>query len=297
MFLHHNSRMISGDPHDYGTVNTVGYVYPVTTTAQYENRIQVAPNLYQFEQVPPDAKVYDWPANPDQFRSDRLIGSANGAFATLAWDQLNARLGPVKKVNLIAIGFGREAPSMLAHQQEAKWQGGKKNDLVLCFGGGTSLTKPAWTYVFGWTDKAIVKRNLETLLLNTQLNDALIPAIEKEIVANYELKDFEEAFKHIEVTPPLKWYLWFIATLALTQAALHVVLVANEVTKEGTAPKAPRSRRGNPEAALALWRAASPTTYGLTSYGRRSRSRSAASDSSYLTESYLSPSSYSSDDQ
>lgn len=213
----------SGDKNDYYARNHTGYIYPVTTTMHFENRIKCAPSVYSYAEVPDDSPVYEWPQNTNWDRSQRLLGAAN-VISIAEWDRMNTRLGPTKKVNVIMIGFG-DVGSEIAQLQEAKWIGGKKNDLVLCFGG--PVKRPTWSYVFGWTEREIVKRNLETILLNNQINDDIIPIIEKEVVVNYEIKDWSK-FDYISVEPP--W--WSVMILILTMAIAQTIFLCWAVTNK-----------------------------------------------------------------
>jgi len=203
-----------GDRNDYHAKNRTGYIYPVTTTKTFENRVKCAPSVFSYVEVPENSPVYDWPENEDWRHSNRLLGSAKNGVTLYEWDCMNTRLGASKKVNVILIGFG-ERDASVAQLQEAKWIGGKKNDLVLCYGG--SNEKPSWAVVFGWTEREIVKRNLEAILLENPVNNDLIPKIEAEIRANYVIKDWSK-FDYIDVTPP--W--WGIIVLIVVMAVLQV---------------------------------------------------------------------------
>lgn len=230
-FLHHNSYLLTGDPNDYIINNKTNYVYPVVDTWTFENRLILAPTIYKFEDVPKDKPVFAWPEVHDHYCSERLLGTASATFTITAWDQLNACLGPSVKVNLIAIGFPADSDISIGHWQEAAFKGGKQNDLVLCYGGGPA-TKPTWAYVFGWTDKNIVKRNLETLLLSGELGDKLLPTISAEVANNYVVKDFKKDFAYVHIEPPAWSYFLLVFTMLGTQIALHVVFRNNNENKD-----------------------------------------------------------------
>lgn len=223
----HNSRMLSGDPNDYTTINTTNHVYPVTTIKSWENRVKAAPSLFSFPKVPADAPVFEYPSNNDRFTSDRLFGTANGV-SVYKWDQLNAELGPSVKVNLIAVGF-KTGDMGLGLQQEAKWIGGKKNDIVLCFGGDAA--KPTWTYVFGWTEKDIVKKNLESLLLSKGLSDATLPEIKNIVNRDYVIKDWKK-FDYLTVEVPFSCYIWLIVINLLVCGGWVAFALLNEFEKD-----------------------------------------------------------------
>jgi hypothetical protein len=226
----HDSRMLEGDPNDDRTVNSNSYVYPVTTRQTFDNRLlKATDSLYSFEPVPAEqAKaLYDWPENENQFDSDRLLGSARSLWDRRAWDQMNSVLGPTKFVNLIAIGFPSGTAMELGTRQERHWKGGKKNDLVLTFGGNPQ--KPEWAYVFGWTEHETVKRLLENRLRD---GTASIDEITRLVRDEYKICEFEEKFMHVEVETPWWYYLIFAIVVIGSQTFAHFAFTNNDTTKD-----------------------------------------------------------------
>lgn len=190
--MEHNSRMIGGDPYDYVSQNKTGWIQPITKRMHFENRIKASPSVFSFITVPEAIKVFSYPDNGNPFNSNRVLGEASKKISLLCWDQMNARLGISKKVNVIIVGF-TDSDSYISEYQRAKWLGGKKNDLILCYGNG-------WAKVFGWTEKEDVKQNLETLLLDSKIDDSIIPLIESEIRSHYIIKDWKK-FNYLSVEP------------------------------------------------------------------------------------------------
>lgn len=176
-----SSTMVGGDPNDYVTQNTAGVVVPVAKNVSFENRVKASPSVFSYRSLSPEeaAKIYDYPYVSDTFQSGRNL---SGVLPTRKWDELNARLGPSKHVNLIIV---RLPTPQAARDIEAKWVGGKKNDLVLTYGTG-------WSHVFGWTEKALAKRNLETLLVTHPIDDAIIPEIERVVRKDYQMVDWHK---------------------------------------------------------------------------------------------------------
>jgi hypothetical protein len=215
------SGFYSGDPHVYVSVNKSGFIYPTTDPRSFENRIKAAPSVFSYTKVSTNIPVFKYPENKNWRTSDRLLGTAANKFSILEWDRLNARLGASKKVNLIAVGFDA-SDAILGHYQEAAWIGGKKNDLVIVFGGQSTVNlgyRPSWVRVFGWTEQEIVKRNLETIFLRNAVTDSLLPIIEAEVRANYQLKDWSK-FDYITITPPGWAYVLITLVVLCAQAGM-----------------------------------------------------------------------------
>ena len=232
------SDFYKGDKNEYVADNKTGYVYPTTRWMAFKNRVKASPSLYSFAPVPKDAKVFPYPACKDPFASDRLVGTARQTIPLRDFDVMCSSLGPRKKVNLIMVGFG-EAGSEAAHVQEAAWVGGKKNDLVLCY-GGKDQRKPSWTYVFGWTDKAIVKVNLQSILLKNPIDATILPLVEAEVSRNYEIKEWRD-FSYLQVEPPAWSYWVYIFVMVGAQVGFWFWARSNEFGKDTPRGSGPRN--------------------------------------------------------
>lgn len=210
----HKSGFYSGDPYLYIADNKEHYIYPTTKWRLFTNNVKAAPSEFSFPPIPSSASVFEYPKNLSPWASNRLLGTAANDFNLLEWDRMNSRLGPRKKVNVIAVGF-RGSDSIndtMGKLQESKWIGGKKNDLVICYGDG-------WAYVFGWTEREDVKAGLKAMFLEGPIGASLIPKIEAEIERNYCIKDWTK-FDYISVKPPL-WSYWILAlAMFLAQGAV-----------------------------------------------------------------------------
>ena len=157
------------------------------------------------------------------------MGTALATVDILEFDRMNSRLGPHKQVNVILIGFGSR-DSSFAEWQRAKWIGGKKNDLVLCYGGSKD-GHPAWAKVFGWSDSEICKRNLETILLQNKIDTKVLPLLEKEITSGYQIKDWS-SFDYLSVEPPTWSYWVFAIVLIVFQLGFYLWAYCNEYESE-----------------------------------------------------------------
>ena len=225
--MEHNSRMIEGDPNDYVVSKNGDYIKPVVIMKNFENRVKAAPSLFSYSEVPTNVPVLNYPKIPSVYQSDRVLGDAKKNISILEWDRMNARLNPKKKVNVIIIGFENQ-PMTISQQQESKWIGGKKNDLVITYGKD-------WVKVFGWTERTEVKLNIESELLsymkvNGKIDNNSIPIIEKLVDKHYLIKDWHK-FDYITVTPPWWTYGILIGVMILTQIGFLIFSFKNGVDK------------------------------------------------------------------
>ena len=239
--MEHNSRMIGGDPNDYVTEDGTGYVWPVTKHMEFKNKIKATPTTFSFAPVPATVKVFPYPRNEDPFKSDRLEGTSKEGINLFSFDQMNARLGPKKKVNVILVGFGNR-DEMMAEWQQSAYIGGKKNDVVITWGGPNG--HPNWVRAFGWTDSKTCLRNLETIVLEHGATDATLPLIEQEITSHYVLKNWDQAFAYIRV-PAAPWAFWtYMGVLIVLEAIFWIV--ANKIGADNEGNDSRYSYRSRP---------------------------------------------------
>lgn len=222
--MKHGSRQIGGDPLDYIITCPQAVVEPIHVKQSVVNRLKSAKSVFNFVQVSDEIKkkLFEYPDSNTAFISSRVLGAAKSKISTKQWDILNAKLGPSKKVNLIIIGFN-SADQMLAEYQRSHWIGGKKNDLVLTYGDG-------WSKVFGWSDSDILKKELETLLLNNIIDESILPKIENAVINGYEKTNWRK-FDHLTIEPSGLAWIWFWIVTVITQVGLWIFFHKNEINK------------------------------------------------------------------
>jgi len=201
------TNMVSGDPHTYSITwndDMVRPRYPVTATRAWSNRLKNSRSVLNLEPVTKEEAtklgLYEYPTNAALFASDRVLGDTK--VTTLNWDRMNSYLGPMKGINLILINFGPGSTMDKAVKQRAYWRNGRKNDIVICIGGAPGA-KPEWSYVFGWSNKELVKVNVQDMFLQNAATDAIIPLLESEIERNFTRFDWHTLDY---IATPVPWW-------------------------------------------------------------------------------------------
>jgi hypothetical protein len=221
----------SGDHHDYITAYTSGKpVVPVSENRRWSNRLRAADTMFEFERVDKvRAKaegLYEWPKSDYLWQSNRLLGHCEN-ISPYGLDLLNAVLGPAKEANVIIIGFG-DCDKSKAVLQQAYWQGGKKNDIVICYG-------KTWAYAFGWSYDNKVFRDLETAVMDykadhARLDDAVLARFKTIIWSEYKRRNWAD-FDYIALTPPWWSYIVTIFVMLVTQAVYYWWAFTNDYGK------------------------------------------------------------------
>lgn len=213
----------SGDRNIYSTVNRAGVTIPTITKHAWVNKVRAAPSKFSFHKVDETVPVYNYPDFSNHFMSERILGDAAGKFSIRKFDEMCSRLGTTKKCNIIIVGFNK-ADQNLAMQQRDKWFGGKKNDIVICYGYAPlegNVSNVVWAKCFGWFTNEEMGKNLEKLFMENPLDDNLLSLIEKEVAANYVKRDWK-AMDLLEVQPTSGWYWALIVSMLVTQIGLYL---------------------------------------------------------------------------
>lgn len=200
---------------------------PVNVEKFWKNNLKHAQNsLYGYEEldveIVKENQLPEYPRNKNPFFSNRIIGKTS--ITIKEWDQLNTVLGPIKKANLILVNFGNSG-SHKGELLKQYWKGGKKNDLVLCYGEEAGAR---WSYVFGWTESELCKANLASILLTNNIDSSILPLIRTEVLKNYELRDWKSLNKEIKVEAPIWGVILAIVFQVAAQIGLHKFFHENE---------------------------------------------------------------------
>jgi hypothetical protein len=217
-----SSKMIDGDPNDYVATNKTGWIEPVNKSIYFENRVKATKNIFNRESISnKDAnklKLFEYPYYVGPWVSNRLMGNAQKYITFQNWEKLNGKLGPIKRINLICVGF-ESHDSSIAEKQMAYWKTPKKNDLIIMFGKN-------WAQVYSFSDSELCKQNIQTLFLHPE-NPNLLNDLEKEIIKNYQLVKWDK-FKYLSISPQTHHIVWFLIVLFLTQTGLYIYFHNNE---------------------------------------------------------------------
>lgn len=194
-------KIIKGDPNVYVYNNyTRTYNYPTNRIVGWHNKLKQKSNVFKRETEYKKA----YPKSISIETTNRLMVEENG-LTKKDWDILNSRLyDEVFKVNLILTKIDKAED---AKKLEDAWISGKKNDLVICIEG--RYKEPRFVKVFGWSSQSIVKRKLESYILDKGIGKDNLEEIYKIIQKDYLPYDFNR-FKYLVLTPP-----FYIILLAL----------------------------------------------------------------------------------
>jgi hypothetical protein len=116
--------------------------------------------------------------------------------------------------------------------QEAYWDGGNDNEVVICIGMNSTNNKIDWVKAFSWSpNRRIIPEVREEIMNIGFFNpEAICRVVEKSVVGYYKRKDFKE-FSYLTVEPP-EWAKWVTAIVT----ALITFLISRWATINQSGP-------------------------------------------------------------
>lgn len=208
-----------------------------TTTDSYENRVQAAHTAFDYPTISENDKkqfkLFDYPG-VDGYGQKMVLGldsikwvNKRDKWYMNQWATfLNGQLG-VKKHARIYFLYFKDMPSVAADMQEAYWDGGNDNEIVVCVGLSSKTRKIQWVRPFSWSPiRRIIPDVREDIMINPTFDASkLSKAVWYNVDKEFKRKDFKE-FDYISVDPPTwaKWVTFFV-TLLITALICYWAVV------------------------------------------------------------------------
>ena len=213
-----------------------------TTEHWYENRVQAAHTAFDFPEVTEEDvkqyKLYNYP-EVQGYSQETALGIDSIPWLSNAkrnefrqWSNyLNGYLGPKKHARIYYLFF-LDLPQQAALLQEAYWDGGNDNELVICIGLGSHTTNIQWVKPFSWTpERKILPDIREGIMSKPGFDiDNISSVTWKYVEQEWKRKDFKE-FSYVTVDPPgwAKWVTW-IFTILITGGLCYWAVVNDYVS-------------------------------------------------------------------
>jgi hypothetical protein len=215
-----------------------------TASNTYDNRVQAAHSAFDFldvsEQDVKAYKLFEYP-ELEGYTQENVLGLDSmsyiprnkiDTFKVLA-HYLNGKLGPEKHARIYFLFFEAK-DQLVASMQEAYWDGGNDNELVICIGIDPKTQNLRWVKPFSWTpNRQVIPEIREEIMEVGKFDPVEISnRVESVVRAKYKRKDFKE-FSYLTVDPPA-WSIWVTAILtAIITFLISRWATINDIGNEG----------------------------------------------------------------
>ena len=180
---------------------------PVSWVHSYENYVKAAPGTLFKRDTREDEKKFPLPERKievyDYYHANQLVQVGTQLGDAQLWnrdiERVNSIVGPKKQANLVVVvvkGQGREFFEAL----QAKWLGGKKNDVVIVIGVDSDLTVQ-WADVMAWSYNQMIRVELRDSLVEMGKLDRekTIALAQDNILRNFNRKHMKD-FKYLQAS-------------------------------------------------------------------------------------------------
>ncbi len=180
------------------------------TKHSYINRVQASHSAFKLPYI--DKKtartkgLYEYPGFTDHYKQKVVLGadsiySPKEINTIEQWYQyFNGHYGALNKVKLFVILY-YDKPIQISYDQEAYWDGGNQNELVVCMSLDKKTKKIQWVRPFSWTDRkrVIIDIRDDVSQLGTFRPRAVYDIIERSIGNSTMYKSFKKDFSYLDV--------------------------------------------------------------------------------------------------
>ena len=235
--MHRNYYRIDGDAQDYFWNGKRETIYTITIPNSYRNKVKASNSIFNFEKISKkEAKqlgLFEYP-NIIELDQNPILNKTNVYFTKNEIDAVkyvNGFYGGKKQFRTYILLFNQSDGIEKANKQQSYWQGGNKNELVVCFGIKPDKTVD-WCYAFSWEDsqKMAIKtmeqyRNNEKLQLE-EFSEWLINNLN-----NWKRKEFAD-FEYIKITLSQGQLIALFILTLLVNIGISLAILFNEYENE-----------------------------------------------------------------
>lgn len=230
--MHRSYRSKDGDAYVTSWNRTRENSYPVTWTHLYKNKVKASSySIFKYgnmsEEEIKENKLFDYPEikNNDQ---NPILGFNATDTDIDAVRYLNGYRGPKNQIHVFILCFNN--PSLeVAEMQKAYWQGGNKNEFVVCL--GVKNNKVIWCNPFSWSDEPMLEvKTRDYFIKHPGINfKDYAEWLDTQIDKNWHRKEFND-FNYLSIELSIGWYIAILIIILCYNVGISYWVITNEFT-------------------------------------------------------------------
>lgn len=227
---------IDGDAQDTYWNNSIQALQDITISHKYNNPIKSSRSVFKFEDISDEEAdslgLFRYP-DIEEYEQDPVLGVNYSQYQKQFIKYLNAFYGRDKQFRMYLLFF-KDKPEEIVEKQRSYWQGGNKNELVVCVGyhkSGKSI-KVDWANAFSWEDKPVLSVKARDWFLSNRTPDLskFKAYIEPYIQSQWKKKQFKD-FSYVTVEISDTQYKWMLIFLTIYNIGIGLWVIFNEFTE------------------------------------------------------------------
>ena len=230
--MHRSYRSKDGDAYVTSWNRTRENSYPVTWTHLYQNKVKASSySIFKYgnmsEEEIKENKLFDYPEikNNDQ---NPILGFNATDTDIDAVRYLNGYRGPKNQIHVFILCFNN--PSLeVAEMQKAYWQGGNKNEFVVCLGVKNNTV--IWCNPFSWSDEPMLEvKTRDYFIKHPDINfKDYAEWLDTQIDKNWHRKEFND-FNYLSIELSIGWYIAILIIILCYNVSISYWVITNEFT-------------------------------------------------------------------
>ena len=230
--MHRSYRSKDGDAYVTSWNRTRENSYPVTWTHLYQNKVKASSySIFKYgnmsEEEIKENKLFDYPEikNNDQ---NPILGFNATDTDIDAVRYLNGYRGPKNQIHVFILCFNN--PSLeVAEMQKAYWQGGNKNEFVVCLGVKNNTV--IWCNPFSWSDEPMLEvKTRDYFIKHPDINfKDYAEWLDTQIDKNWHRKEFND-FNYLSIELSIGWYIAILIIILCYNVGISYWVITNEFT-------------------------------------------------------------------
>lgn len=233
--MHRNYYRIDGDAQDYFYDGTVQHIRPLVWSETYRNKILASHSIFKFEDIDDEeADSLGLFRYPDVNDNDQavILGFKAGKKVHKQYKYINSVYGSKKQFRIYVLVF-RDKPLEISEKQKSYWQGGNKNEFVLCLGYNTKKGTIDWCNPFSWCDKPELEVATKRYFRDHPKMDlSEYPQWLENHLHLWKRKEFKD-FDYIENELTKGQSIALLIIILILDIFVSILFIGNEATNEG----------------------------------------------------------------
>jgi hypothetical protein len=163
----------------------IDHVVPIVCTNTYKNTVRKSGSVYKFANT--NLKVYEYPVPSSPYayhlNCPSILGMTDTPemiYANSYLQKMNGLYGKMKQIKFWVCLF-KDVSIDYGFAQEIKWEGGNKNEVVVCLGIDGKTNEIKWCYPFMWGNEELKQALKDSLMTQKILH---MPTAAKTIANN-----------------------------------------------------------------------------------------------------------------
>ena len=208
----------------------------ITKENSYKNKIKASHSIFKFQDIDDKTKkkwnLYDYPGVFD-YNQRVVLGKNVDKITERKLQYINGYYGAKKQFKMFILFF-RNQSMEAAMKQRSLWEGGNKNEFIVCV-GTDNIGNTNWVKCFSWMDKPSLEVEVEEYLMGSKKINLgeFADWIPNQIQQHWKRKDFADfEYLQVELTDTQLW--WILIILMLYNIGASVWVVINEFQNHST---------------------------------------------------------------